>query len=268
MNIFKFTSYYKYLRSIIKSSNKSISVAKLADASGIQRSYLSNVLANRANLNRDQAFLISQYLQHNELEQRYFLELVELERAGSITYRNHLKNLTDEMRSKALTVSETTLREKPKLEEHVLTEYFMSWEYSAVHVLTSIPRFQNLSAIARELNLNEEYTLKILNKLESWKMISKKQNQYTWLSGDIHIPQNFPLVSFHHRNWREKAFESSVRQKQNPIHFTSVYSLSKTDFQMFKNEILEKLKEYNQKASQSKEEKLAVLNLDFFSLEN
>lgn len=266
MNIFKFVSYYKYLRSIIDSSSDMITIAKIAEIAGVQRSYLSNVLANRANLSRDQAFLVSQFLQHNELEQKYFLELVELERAGSSTYKNHLKKIIDEMRSKALTVSETTTRKKLNLDETVLTEYFMSWEYTAIHILTSIPRFKNLSAIAKELELSEDYTLKILNKLESWGMISKKDNQYTWLSGDIHVPQNSPLVSFHHRNWREKAIESSIRQKENPVHFTSVYSISKSDFEKFKAEVLEMVKIYNNQASQSKEETLVVLNLDFFCI--
>jgi uncharacterized protein (TIGR02147 family) len=265
-DIFKYNSYNKYLRDISDGNKAAYSVTQLARFAGVQRSYFSNVLGDRANLNADQGFRLSQGLHHNEAEQAYFLDLIEYERASSPEYKSHLKARLTAAQTKNRTVTEKLDREAPRLDETVLLEYFSSWECVAVHTLTSIPEFQTQEKIAGALRLPPEFVEKILQKLEDWKLIAKAQGRYTWLSGDMHVPHNSPAIALYHREWRERALENARRYPGQDVHFTSLYSVSEEDFQEMRSQILEFIKQYSQKASGSREQKAVVFNIDHFKL--
>lgn len=90
VSIFTYSSYIKYLNKMTDVSETRGILSRWAEAVGCQRSYLSNVLGGRANLNRDQGFRLSEFLGHSQSEKNYFLLLIEIEKDPSPSYKEHL----------------------------------------------------------------------------------------------------------------------------------------------------------------------------------
>ena len=70
----------------------------------------------------------------------------------------------------------------------------------------------------------------------------------------------------HHTNWRVKALESLENETLEDLHYSGVVSLSESDVIRIKNLLLDQLKENLKIIASSKEERLFVLNIDFFNL--
>lgn len=264
LNVFQYSRYFKYLKDL--SQKESYTVTDLAKAAEVQRPYMSNVLADRAYLNSEQAFRICRFLGFSSKEQDYFLALVELEKASAGEYKSFLKKKLETLKhdSEKL-INKLERPEAPKISE-MAAEYYSSWEFVALHVLTSIPEFQKREAMAGKLRLPESFVQICLDKLLSWGLIKQERDRYLWASGNIHIPSNSAMVQLHHKNWRDKSIEDARLNPDSSLHFTSLYSISQDDFTFVKEQMLDVIKAYNQRAAGSKEEELVCLNLDLFRI--
>lgn len=264
VDIFKYSQYFKYLKDLTSKSN--LTVTELAKAAHVQRPYMSNVLAARASINTEQGFKLSRYLGHSSQEQEYFLALVELEKASHGDYKNFLKKKISDLKQESdKLINKLDRPEAPKLNE-LAAEYYSSWEFCAIHILTSIPEFQKIEKIADKLRLPLKFTEGCLEKLVQWGLVKKERDLFLWTSGNIHIPSNSPLVQLHHKNWREKSIEDARLNPEESLHFSSIYSVSQSDIEGIKQQCLDLIKSYNSTAAQSGAEELVCLNLDFFRL--
>ncbi|MGZ3768696.1 MAG: TIGR02147 family protein [Bdellovibrio sp.] len=264
--LFSYSHYPKYLRDLTQEESSAMTVSELARIAQVQRPYMSNVLAERAQLNLEQAFRITRALQFDDEEQAYFMNLVEIERAAGAEYKMHLQERNDALKKASNKLENKLKRTVAALDLQMMSEYFSTWEYAAIHILVSIPEYQTVQNIAEVLNLSAGQVAPYLNKLIQWQLVEKKGTNYKWLSGDVHLPAKSSLVYLHHRNWRDRALEHSKRNPEKGVHFTSVYSISKKDYEKFKGMILDFLKQYNGDAVKSKEEQLVCFNVDFFSI--
>jgi hypothetical protein len=152
------------------------------------------------------------------------------------------------------------------LAQEITTEYFSCWEYSAIHLLTSIPEFRTLRKISKSLHLTPREVQYFIDKLVQWGLVGKTKEGFGWISGNVHIPAGSPIARLHQRNWRERALENSKINDETSIHFTSVFSMSHSDAKKARSKILKVIKEYSEQASSSKEEALVCFNADLFAL--
>jgi uncharacterized protein (TIGR02147 family) len=266
MSIYDFDHYVNYLRALIQDLDSPISVRELAEAADVQRSYLSNILADKAQLNREQGYRLGSYLGMDEAELCYFLNLIEIQRAGFSKYQAYLKKKAVSMKKDSEQLKNKLNRSPLDLAQDIATEYFSCWEYSAVHLLTSIPEFRTLRKISKSLHLTPREVQYFTDKLMEWSLIEKTKEGFGWISGNIHIQADSPVARLHQRNWRERALENSKINDEKSIHFTSVYSMSHSDAKKARSKILKVIKEYSEQASISKEEALVCFNVDFFDL--
>ncbi|KYG67181.1 hypothetical protein AZI86_09230 [Bdellovibrio bacteriovorus] len=264
--IYEFTKYSDYLESLVTGETKRFSISQLAQFAGVQRPYLSNVLAGRSQLNTEQAFRLGEHLGFDSDAQTYFTLLVEYERASHEKFKSHTLTKIKALQSIALKLEKKLQREISAVDSTMTAEYFSSWELSALHILSSIPLMQKPDQMALALRLPISYVMTSLDRLVAWGLVKQNKNRYEWASGNIHVPATSPTLSMHHRNWREKSVEDARLRPGDTIHFTSVYSMSESDYEKFRLRILDFLKDYNQMAGGSKEEKLVSFNLDFFDV--
>lgn len=264
-SIFKYSSYVKYLNDLSAAAEIRGILSRWAEAAGCQRSYLSNVLGGRAGLNRDQGFRLSEFLRHTERERNYFLLLVELEKDPSPSYKEYLRGQLAQLKREEENLQKKL--ERPAFQpEGVQSTYYSSWHRSAIHILVSIPEFQTISSISEHLGISSSLTEKILEELVSMGFVARNGSRYSWQSGDIHVPEHSPLVTLHHQHWRLKAIEDAQMKPADSVHFTSVYSLSRTDLEDVKFQILDMIKNYHVRARASKEEILVCFNADLFEV--
>lgn len=120
-----------------------------------QRSYLSRIISEELRLTPDHAFNLAKFWNLDSDQRDYFLALVDFERAGDPDYCAFVKSKITAAKKKYESVQERTARTALSLDAHQAT-YFSSWIWSAVHFLTSIPKYQAEEALAERVGLRKE----------------------------------------------------------------------------------------------------------------
>lgn len=262
-SIWSFNDYKAFLASLIEAGPRG-QVSRLAEAAGCQRSYLSNVLRTHIHLVADQAYGIARHLGLDESETTYFLLLLEKDRAAARGYKEHLDEKIRQLRLERENLAERLDRQPLQSSADQLT-YYSAWYYSAVHILTSIPRFQSVSAISRALSLDAATVGTVLANLEAMSLVRRTGDTWRFHSGDIHVPNDSPMVSLHHNNWRQKAVLHSQTRKEG-LHFTMVQSVSVKVANEIKERLLKLIDEVSGLAGPSESEELIYFGLDQFRI--
>lgn len=266
MSIFHLKDYKDVLRRKIKEHEGQRGVlAKLAEAAGCQRSYLSQVLNTHIHLIPDHALGICEFFHFNEDETRFFLGLVDHARAGTPRLRKRISQQLHEIRERN-TVLEKKIDAKviQSTEENFL--YYSSWIYAAVHVAVSIHELQTPHQIAQHLQLARETVENVLVFLESQQLVAKHSGKWNYVTGERHLSRQSALVALHHNNWRQRAVLSAQSSPNGNYHYTGVSSLSRHDFHAVSAILLEVTEKIRKLTRVSTEEELVCLNMDFFKV--
>lgn len=266
--IFDFRSYKKYLRAVCEEERGRLS--RLSEAADCQKSYLSSCLRGKNNLTLDQAFGIAQYLKLSDHWQSYFFLMIDRERATTALLQKKLDVKIKEM-----------AREAYRLKHHqintaIVTEtaqnfgaYYSGWLMTAIHTLTSVPRFQSVEQIAQRLGLSQEQVFRVLSDLVALGLVKNELKSYRWQSGNIHLPDSSPWISSHHTNWRMRAAQSiqaTQRFESQDLHSTLIQSMSESDFELLKTKIIKFMKEFTAVSDPSDPEEAYCFNIDFFKV--
>lgn len=265
-NIFEFSDYKKYLLSLV--SEGDYSVTELSQAIGCQRSYLSRVINSNLNLTSDHVFKLNQILALDELQSQALYLMVEYERSGLSDYKEKITKEIATLRNKYL-----DLKNKVQSKEVLIHEmnsyqsiYYSSWIYSAIHMMTSIKNFQTASAIADHLKLNETLVLSVLEILKEFKLVEKKDNQWHWRTGDTHLAKEHSLNAIHQQNWMHKALTDVHAKTEDSIHYSIIQTISKEDYQLLSQKIVQWISQYSKISTPSQPENLVCFRVDFFKV--
>ncbi len=267
MKVFGFSNYRDYLSFRLQSDEEARGYQKkLATAAGCQSSYLSQVLSTQANLTPEQSIGLAAFWNFDEDETEFFLSLVQHDRAGTPKLREHLLAKMEVLRIKHRTLS-NRFQHVPAITDKVELEYYSTWYLPVIHTMVAVPEFRHAKAIARQLNLAVEVVENALETLARAGLAEKMDYGWTNAAGSIHLKSESPLNYVYHRNIREIA--GRTMQQRNPgenVHYSAIYSLSKSDFDRLKQQMVAMLEESRSVIINSKEETAAIFALDFFQV--
>lgn len=261
--MFRETGYKQILNRILAESETRGMVSRMAESIGCQRSYLSQVLHTKVQLTKDQGWAASRFLGFSPIESEYFETLVDLERAASKDYREHLENQLQKIRDKAIRIQQQ-FTESKTFKDNEIYDYCQDWIPCAVHLLTSIPEFQTARNIAKRLRLGlskVESTLSLLQEQGQVELVGEK---WVFSGSSRFIPSYSSYVFLHHRNWRDQAVEQAKEKNNNELHYTMVQTMSAEDVEKIKALIMEFISNTKKVADPSSPEVLTTLTLDFF----
>lgn len=266
-NIFDFVRYKSFLSAVVKQNkNRRGMYKEMANSANCQPSYLSQVMRkdSKIQLTPDQALGISKYLFLSPKERDYFLILVDLERAASKELQKLLHDKAEVIRRSALDIG--NILDRPKLDNHnALVKFYSNWLYSYIHVLTSIPEFQNTESIANKISLPVETTMILLSELEEMGLVLREHGQWKHSGQQLHIEAKSPLALHNHNNWRQQSLlNAQLNNSLETVHFSGVYSISKSDYSKIKSHVLDCLKNVNSSALASGAEEVIVFCCDLF----
>lgn len=267
MQIFDFSDYKDFLNYLFGANTehgfKKLVAAKL----DVPSSFLSQVLHKEIQFSQDHAYKLAKFLNFNDMETEYLINLVALARATSFEYRNHLLSKIEKLKVESKDLSKR-LSNKTEIEnlKHQLL-YYSKIEYSIVHLLLGIPQYQTVEKLSERTDLNRENLNKILHDLEEMHLIEKKGIS-KWLrkSNSIHLPKTSPLSYVNHCLWRDLVKNKINNQTGEELFYSAQHTLSKKDFEKIKSNFLATL-EHNRKIVQdSSDEELIGINLDIFKI--
>lgn len=266
MNIFDFKSYKDYLKAVCQAERGGLS--RLAEAGQVQKSYLSACLSGKNHLTLDHAFGMAEYLNLSDYQQDYFFVLIEKEKASTPKLKKRLEAKARDMSRESYRLKNQQrdtiiVSEAPSLE---IGAYYASWLSTAIHMLTSIERFQTVASIAKRLALPQESVERSIAQLGKLDLVKKQGEKYRWNSSNLHLEDDSIWIANHHGNWRLRAVDNVQKGDSESTHYSVVQSMSEEDFEKLKRKIVQFIKEFQSIADPSDPEEAFCLNLDFFRI--
>ncbi len=262
---FLFNDYREFIKTVAAEEVPKWGVwARLAKAAGCQRTYLSQVMREKAHVTADHLIGISEYLQLTPLQTDHLLLLLEYQRAGTEKLRRHLKKQLDVTKKEREHLA--TRLEKKKIETTELeTLYYSAWYWSALHVMTSIPHLRTVRAMSERIQMPESQIESALQKLEKFAIVRRVGQEWHVGAGSLHAPKESMMAGIHHNHWRQRAvLDAMLPQHTDGVHFTSVVSVSQRDLVDIKERVLALIQYTEKTIPNSAEEEMVCFSCDLF----
>lgn len=265
--VFDYDDYKDYLKDLEaeRSSVQKGFRSRLAEVLTCQNAYISQVLNGHAHFSLEQGLIVSQFLKHNELEGRYFLLLIEHERAGTKELKKYFQNDLQLLREKFLNIK-SRLDVSRTLDLENQSIYYSNWIYATIHILVTIPEYRDLTKLISAVPASADIIKNAVLFLIAAGLLIEKKGLLCPGPAQLHLDKSSPHIRQHHTNWRLSAIQSLTRINETDIHYSTVSSLSIKDVEILKSRLIKVISDYVKTVQDSKEETLYNFNLDFYSL--
>jgi len=267
-DIYNFNDYRTFLKHLLKTSPKKGHGVRSqwAKAMNCQVAYVSHILKNLYEISIEQAEGLSRYLALSKEETEFFLLLVQKERAGTHQLKQFfLKLIEEKIKQRQHIRNRMKIKTSLSIEDQAI--YYSSWIYAAVHIILTIPFYQDSpEKIAKYFNESLATIRRVLDFLETRNLIRVNNGHFSVLNNYLFINKDSPLFSHQQSFWRQKAIESIYKNNSEEIHFASLFTASETDIKKIKEILLKSIEESTEIIKPSKEEKLYTICMDFFEV--
>ncbi len=266
--IFEYLDYKKYVVERISSmaNNGRGEYRALANALRIHTTLVSQIFKGPRDLNQEQALALCSYWGLSELETKMFMSLVDYSRAGNSELKKfHLEKI-DEIKISAQKLKKRLSSHK-SLSEEAMTRFYSNWYYSGIRMLTST-REEGLSLdeISEATGMPRKLVRSILDFLIYYQLCVQNGDRFLIGEKKTHIPDDHPMISKHHINWRLKGFNKGQDLKENELMFTSPLSISVEDSKAVRKDILSLVDSISKRVDKTQPEKVFCLNIDWFDV--
>ncbi len=238
---------------------------RLAKHLNCNASYISQVLNEHQHFTPEQAVAASEFLGHSETESRYFLNLVLMERAGSMKLKNFYKLELEKLRSEQLIVK-NRIKANRTLSAEDQAKYYRVWHCAAIHMIVSLPAYRKREVIAKALKLPLATVRQTVEFLISAGLVKEKNSELFQGENNILIGADSPFLIRHQANWRMRTLQELDNQKSDHLHYSSVITCSNSDLSTIKEIMIKAIQEVRATIKTSSDETLAVYNLDLFRI--
>lgn len=238
----------------------------LAVHTRIHVTQITQILNGKREPTLDQAYLVAKFLKLDSKEHQYFMTLVQLSRASEASFKNHLNDQLEEIKNAAFK-NESGFRPAGKFGKQQREIFFSSWYYSAVYLMTSIPNFQSVDAIAQKLSLSRALIRQVLEFLTNVGLCANKDGEFKMSTNELSAGNEKSLRNRHRLNWRLKASESIFKSKDENKFFTHNVSISRKDVKKISGLIQELQEKVDSVIANTKPEVVFCLNYDWFEVE-
>lgn len=269
-SIYDYDDYKSWLISRLERGSRKA----LSDAIGCQMSHLSAVTNDDAHLSLEQAEGVARFLSLNNDETEFLLLLVQKNRAGTPSLKRVLDRQLNVFREKR-----KNLKERLAMSDQLATDqeslYYSSWQFGAVHVALSLPETNTPEIIGARLGISIGRVRDILDFLCLNGLAEIRGDKYHIGRSQVHLSKSSPFVARHHINWRLRAIaslegaigsESRDTVSTSELHYSSVVTLSKKDFDRVHETVAAALSEALKIITSSPEEDAAILSIDWMRL--
>jgi len=267
LNPASFTDYKTYILAL-EDQSKGFTKGfrrRLAEALECQAAFVTHVLGGRAHLSLEQGLRAARHFGLGKRQQKYFVTLIEHARAGTKELREHFEEQLVPLREELLDLKHN-IEAGTHISEEAMAIYYSHWMYAAVHMLITIPKFQQMSAVAKALGLREHDARVAIEFLVGVGLASLKKDQLVPGQKQLHLSRESALISSHHTQWRLKAMDRLHLRREEDLHYSTVSSLSHKDFLALKTKMVEWVRTYTETIRESPEEELCSFTLDFYRL--
>lgn len=267
--VFDYQDYREFLTEALGGKSKRTGQrGALARHLNCQTAFLSQVLHGTANLTLEQAFKVNQFLGHEPVSAEYFLLLVQKDRAGTQELKKYFQQKLNELLSKRSEIAARIPKNRTISDLNELYYYYSSWYVGAIHVAISIPELQTPVALAKHFHLEDGVVREVLEFLVNTGLAKSDKGKFSIGPSHIHLERNSKFIQQLHSNWRMQALRSVEKNRDQDLHYSVAYTLSREDVEKIRQQILQVIEQNMNVVRPSKEEVLYCNTIDFFELKS
>lgn len=266
MSIFNFDDSRPFLKHYLTTlpSKGRGEATKIARHLRISTTLVSQVLAGEKSFTPEQAQALVEYLGLAGLEADHFQFMIHFERAGTKELKKYWRGKLDELKTKALNLSQRVQPAK-NLTDQERSVFYSTALFSAIRLYTSVGKDgKSLAEIAERFEISRAKAADILKFLVETGLCRLEDDRYSMGSQSTHVELGSPHLMRHHSNWRVRAIRQSEELSEEELMYTSVVSLSRRDFNLLREEMVKYIKEFLKTVHASPAEEIACFNMDFF----
>jgi uncharacterized protein (TIGR02147 family) len=265
MNLYQIESYRAFIREILerRSPKRRGEIAKLAEGIGVHPTFVSQVLTGTKDFSLEQSYAIADYLSLSETERKYFLLLVQKDRAGSQGLKAFFKKELVAIRKDLLKV-EKRLNSHRTLTDEQKAIFYSSGIYSAVRLYCTIADGKTPEQVAGYFKLPRVKAINILEFLVEANLCEQVGDRYRMLTALVtHLSPDSPYIIRHHMNWRTQALQRHENLSVEELAISAPMSISVKDFKEIREKLLSSIKDSLEIVKGTEPEDVAFLNVDF-----
>lgn len=264
-DLYKSLNYREFLRKAFPGKGeKRGRRSHLAKELGCQTSFVSLVLTERAHFNEDMIFATARFLELETNETEYLLLIFRHERAGTQTLRSYYQEKIKVIRSERKEVGSRVFTKGGKLPLEIQAQYYSSWIYAAIHILTMNPKRRTIPTIASTLGISERQAESAVQFLVQWQMLKKTSHGFEPGTHRVHLESASPFIVQHHRNWMLEAARRTGERRAEDFNYSGAMSLSKTDVAHVREMLLKTVGEIEREITPSPDEEMIGLVMSCF----
>ena len=265
MNLYDHESYKTIVTEYIQTMPKKGygQFRKLSQHLRVHTTLMTQIFKGTKDLTLEQASLVCDYFGWSEDETEYFVTLVEWERAGNESLRNILIKRIQRLRLKGEKVA-AHIGVSKELSDVDKSVYYSNWYYGGIRILSSVEKYQTIDEIAGFLNLPRALVSRVTDFLVLSGLCIKKGGKIFMSAKSLHLEPDSHYASQNHTNWRMKAMQNYPTLSHQDLAYTSVVTVSESDFPEIREKLVEVLAETRKTMVRSQAERLACLNVDWF----
>ncbi len=266
-SVFDFNDYKSYLVQVLETRGdyEKGQRSKMAKAIECNPSYLSQILNGSLDLSLEQAHRTNAFLGHTPGETKYFLNLVQMSRAGTKELRSYFSDEVKQQKEDRAVIK-NRIQVNRFLDETAQARYYSSWYFAAIHVCVSLPHLKTREQIAEALALPLKTVNEAVEFLISVGIFKTQGNELRPGEVNLYLANNSPFVGKHHANWRTRALQSLDQVEEKDLHYSSVITCSKEDVDQIKEIMIQTIEKIRGVVRPSKDETAYVYCLDLFHL--
>lgn len=263
MDIFKYDNYKDLINELlIFQPNKGRGQYKrISEYLNVSSVLISQIFKGNKEISVEQGLKLCDYFNFIDLEKKFFITLINQNRAGTFELKKFYdKELTSIRKQAKLIVNR--VKHKNILTEEDKATFYSDWKYSGMRLACDLEEVINISNLSNKFKINEEDIKSILEFLLSRGLVNSHNGNLEIGPSSTHISKSSPLVKNHHRNWRLKALEALDNLCEDEIMYTAPMCTSKEVFKNLNAKILKLIDEFVKEASEADGEELYYLNID------
>jgi uncharacterized protein (TIGR02147 family) len=229
----------------------------------VSTTLLSQVLKTDKHFSLETAAEITEYIGLNNKDSEYFLLLIEHQRAGGFKLKKILEKKLDREQQAGAQL-QNRLKADRQLSDEEKMQFYSSWMYSAIRILSALPEMHNAKVISDRLNIPLSTANQIVNFLLEKNLCLIENNKLTYGTYRTHISKDSPFVIKHHQNWRIKGFQSMELRRDEDLFFTQPMALSKEAAEKIRLMLPGIIEQIHAISGPSDSEVVRCFNIDWF----
>lgn len=263
--VFYYENYRTFLADLIAENSETKGYrTRLAEAAGCQKSFLSQVMAERVHLTLDHAAAIAGFLNYDTDQSEYLIDLVTFARAAEgplkkILYERLYRKKTDKRKIS----NQFPTSHQLEFKHHA--EFYTRWYVSAVYML--LGKDQDAGVLSRRLGIEATLITDTLEMLERIGLTYRDSDGRFQKTQTFLFLKESPFKYSFRSSWRNVALLKQQLPDPEAAFFTMLWSVSIENRAKILRIFTEAIAAAQEICSaQQPEEDLICLNMDFFSV--